>query len=72
MKLLISASAVGQSLASVRKNDEAMRQEMERQGFITFLCEEFLAADSDNNGVLDRCLCERLLIYWSGGLKPLA
>ena len=27
------------------------------QGFITFLCEEFISADLDSNGVLDRSRC---------------
>mmetsp|Transcript_3060 Transcript_3060/g.5381 ORF Transcript_3060/g.5381 Transcript_3060/m.5381 type:complete len:184 (-) Transcript_3060:99-650(-) len=42
------------SNATRSKADEFVRQELLRQDFITFLCSEFMKADRDRNGVLDR------------------
>lgn len=48
------ASEEMMTLKSASKADENLRQELERQGLINFLCDEFERADVDENGVLDK------------------
>merc|ERR1719277_1327484 len=37
-----------------KKNEETILAEVQRQGFTTFICGEFIRADADSNGLLDK------------------
>lgn len=42
------------SSTTTKKHDQALFAEMQRQGFITFICAEFNRADKDGSGTLDK------------------
>merc|ERR1712232_1321762 len=42
------------SASSVKRHEQVLVEELKRQSFTTFLCGEFVRADGDCNGVLDK------------------